>query len=56
MQNLSVYHVELVSWSEVTIRTVGKCCKDVKGHLRSVKCRDGSLYVESELWLARAGE
>ena len=42
--------------SEVTIRTAGECCKDVKGHLRSVNCTDGSLNLELELFLARAGE
>ena len=42
--------------SEMTIRTIGECCKDVKGHLRSVNCSDGSLNLESDLLLARAGE
>ena len=40
--------------SEVTIRTAGECYKDVKGHLRSLNCTDGSLNLESELLLAVA--
>ena len=37
--------------SEVTIRTAGEWCKDVKGHLRSVNCTDGSLIYNQNFCL-----
>ena len=35
--------------------TIGKCSKDIKGHLRSYKVSDTSLDSEAKLLLARAG-
>ncbi|KXJ18287.1 hypothetical protein AC249_AIPGENE23452 [Exaiptasia diaphana] len=39
---------------ELTITTVGECCKEVPGHLRSLKCTDSNVKSESVLLLARA--
>ena len=35
--------------------TIGKCDKDMKGHLLSCKVRDSALDTEARLLLARAG-
>ena len=35
--------------------TLGKCNKDVSGHLKSFKVRDSSVDTEASLLLARAG-
>jgi len=35
--------------------TIGKCNKDITGHLKSYKVRDSALDTEARLLLARAG-